>query len=143
LLDSPRLRLRLKVGGDEALVDAVERPLAEERRDVAGHVAAVVLDRRALALHDVFEVVDVFRTGLGDRPLLPARHDDGVGIHAPSQFALGLHAGQAVPATGLALVADPAVGLAAAGRLPAPVPALAPARRLSEERPRPMRAPPA
>jgi hypothetical protein len=45
-------------------IDLVQRPAAKERREVLAQVAAVVGDRRALALHHVLEMVDVGRAGL-------------------------------------------------------------------------------
>jgi hypothetical protein len=63
------VHIRLDVVG----VDAVEGALAEMRHEVAEQVAAVVLDRRALALLDRGEVLDVARARLRDgfRSALP------------------------------------------------------------------------
>ena len=127
LAREPIVALSLQVSGDEALVDSVERTVAEERLEMAAQVSAVVLDRGALALHHMLEVVDVLLPRLDDGPSLPAGHDHGVRVDAPAQLALGLHVAEPFAATGLALEADPAVRLSAAWPLPAPIPALAPA----------------
>jgi hypothetical protein len=58
---------------------------------VLAQAAAVVLERRALALHDVLQVVEVGVARLGDRAPLGAGHDD-LGGDAAAQFRLGLRA---------------------------------------------------
>jgi hypothetical protein len=70
--------------------------VAEMRDEVAAQVAAVVLDRRALALLDRREVLDVSLARLGDgRSLGPANHDELL-LHAATQLGLGLCPGQTV-----------------------------------------------
>ena len=102
--------LREQIARDSRGVDLLPRALAEVRRPVLAQVAAVVGDRRALALHHVLEVVDVGRAGLLDRPALGAG-DDLLCLHAPAQLALGLHARQPVggprPALPAELAFDP------------------------------------
>ncbi len=117
-----------QVGADLPLVDAVQRPVAEERLEVAAQVAAVVLDRRPFALHHILEVIDVGGTGRGDPPPLSSGNQGGVLVDPPAQLALGLYPREPLAASALAFQAKLAVGLAAAGRAPAPVPALTSAR---------------
>ena len=62
---------------------------------MAAQVAAVVLDRRALTLHDALEVVDVGAAGLADRAALGSGDDD-LGGDPPAQFRLSLCAGEPV-----------------------------------------------
>jgi hypothetical protein len=80
---------------DEGAVDLVHWPCVEERDEVAAQAAAVVVDRRALALHDVLEVLDVERAGLLDRLARRAGQHD-LGAHQPAQLGLGLRPCQTI-----------------------------------------------
>jgi hypothetical protein len=84
---------------DTRAIDLVQRSASEERLQVAAQVAAVVLKRRALALHDVFEVLQV---GLADGAPLRAG-DHGLGGDPSSQLGLGLRACEPVGAAGASL----------------------------------------
>jgi hypothetical protein len=94
-----------QVGGNPGGVDLLQRLLAEERAEVLAQVAAVVRERRALALHHVLEMIDVGPPGLIDRPPLRAR-DDAFGLHPSAQFAFGLSTRQPVGRARLALGAE-------------------------------------
>jgi hypothetical protein len=100
------LLLDLEVGLDVGAVDLVQRPAAEERRHVPAQVPAVVLQRRALALHDVLEVLEVELARLGHRVPLRAG-DDRLRRDPMAQLGLGLRAGQPVRRAGPALGSDP------------------------------------
>jgi hypothetical protein len=92
------VRVRLDLGR----VDAVHRAVAEEGREVAAQVAAVVGDRGALALHHVLQTGDVRLPRLADRPPL-AVGDDGGRVDPPAQLALGLGACEPVGVPGVRL----------------------------------------
>jgi hypothetical protein len=128
---------RVALGAQERLdgrrVDLVQRAVGEERREVQAQVAAVVADRRRLALHDELQVLDVGLAGLGHGAPLVARQD-GVGLDALAQLALGLGAGQPVAGGWAALGAEAALDAHAAGP-PRAVPALAPGLVRGHEEP--------
>jgi len=115
-----------QVALDAGAVDLVERPAAEERREVLAQVATVVGDRRALTLHDALEVVDVRGAGLLDGAAGGAA-DDGRVRHQPPQLGLRLRARQAVGHRRPALQAEAPLD-APASHAPRPVPGLATGR---------------
>ena len=61
----------------------IDRAVAEERHEMPGQIATVVLDRRALALHDVLEMVDVGVRGLLEGPSFRAWSHDLALDHSP------------------------------------------------------------
>jgi hypothetical protein len=67
--------LALEVLRDLCRSDLVDRSLPEERHEVAAQVPAVVLDRGALALHHMLQVIDVGAPRLPQRAPRGARHD--------------------------------------------------------------------
>jgi hypothetical protein len=91
--------------GDERLdvvrLDALQRPVAEERRQVHPQEGLVALQRRALA-PEALEVREQPRARLGDRQALRDRGLGELGLHAPAQRALGLRPGQPLAGAGRA-----------------------------------------
>lgn len=121
------MHARLDVVG----LNAVETALAEVRHEVAAQVAAVVLDRRALALLDRGEVLDVARARLREGlPLRPA-DDDGTLLHAAPQLGFGLGARQALARSRCPLGAERPLDTPAPDSPPA-VPSLDPVRVRSD-----------
>jgi hypothetical protein len=117
--------LVLEVAHHVLRLDLGQRAVAEVRRQVPREVAAVVLDRRRLAFHDVLEVIHVAATGLAERQPATGRDDDGFGFHAPPHLAFGLSAGQSFAAAGLAHGAEGALdALVADPPPPVPLPVL-------------------
>ena len=93
--DRPSVALALEVLRDLGCVDLVDRPLAEERHEVAAQMSAVVLDRGALALHHVLQVIYIGAAGLLQCAPGGCGHDD-VALDPLAQLLLGLGARESV-----------------------------------------------
>jgi len=115
--------LSLQVAGDPRFIYPIERPVAKEGLEMTAYIAAVVLDRRALSLHHVLQVVDVQVAGLGDGASLAGRAHDGVLLHAPAHLALGLGAREPIARAARSLRSDAAL-YPPAGGIPLAVPGL-------------------
>jgi hypothetical protein len=86
--------LLLEVGGDPRWVDAIDWRLPEEALEMTPQIAPIVLDRRALAIHHVLEMVDVERASIGEGLTFGSGEDEVV-VDPPAQLALRLDPRQA------------------------------------------------
>jgi hypothetical protein len=82
--------LVLEIGGDHGRVDPVDRRFPEEPLEVSAQVAAIVLDRRALAVHHVLQVIDVERASVGEC-LTVGGGEHEVVVDPLAKLALGLN----------------------------------------------------
>src|SRR5215211_5605557 len=100
-------------------LDPIERPLAKVGNQVARQVPVVVLDRRALALLDLGQLLNVALTRLGDGLALRPRDRKRLCLHAAPQLSLGLAARQALARAGCPLGTQRALDAPAPGTPPA------------------------
>ncbi len=114
-------------------VDPVDGPVAEERHEVTAQMSAVVLDRGALALHHVLQVIDIGVAGLLQGAPGCSGHDH-VALDPLAQLLLSLSACEPIRRARRALQTDLALHTRAADP-PRAVPADAPGRVGSLEEP--------